>query len=77
MQRRTSKMKNYQFRTNWLGHIVLQRRVIVSIGSFGDPEHGYVDATTQDLRDYYAQLHTLAEPCSCNTQRELFEQQCG
>lgn len=69
-------MKNYQFRTNWLGQLVLQRRTIVNTGYFGEPEYGYVSATTQDLKHYYQQLHQL-QHCSCGTQREMFEQDCG
>ena len=68
-------MKNYRFRNNWLGLIVLQRLTSVR-GRFGELEYSWRDATTQDLRDYYKTLCQL-EPCTCQTQRELFEQQCG
>ena len=69
-------MKNYQFRTNWLGQLVLQRRVVVNVGSFGDREYGWCDANTTDLQHYYVQLYQH-QPAHPPTQRELFEQQCG
>ncbi len=71
-----ANMKNYQFRTNWLGQLVLQRRIIVNIGYFGEPKYDYVNATTQDLKHYYRQLYER-ESSTCTQQRELFEQQCG
>ena len=54
-------MKNYQFRTNWRGKLVLQcqdyRR-----DQWGDKCYCWRDATTQDLKDYYEQLYTVQKP---------------
>ncbi len=71
-------MKNYQFRTNWLGHLVLQRRVVVNIGSFGDREYYWCDADTTDLQHYYATLAAIAQLVNpVPTTRDLFEAECG
>lgn len=69
-------MKNYQFRTNWLGQLVLQHLVKYR-DQWGGPEFEWHDANTQDLQDYYVQLYRLTQCAQTPTQRELFEQQCG
>ena len=54
-------MKNYQFRTNWRGKLVLQcqdyRR-----DQWGDKYYYWRDATATDLKDYYEQLYTIQKP---------------
>lgn len=72
-------MKNYQFRTNYFGQLVLQRKKAIAQSRFGDQEYAYVDAGAEDLKDYYNQVFILenTQSCNCKTQRELFESQCG
>jgi hypothetical protein len=66
-------MNTYQFRTNLLGQLVLQRRVRYTTGSIG-----WEDAKAPDLADYYAELYVLRTQAKQNsTQRELFELECG
>lgn len=47
-------LPDYQFRTNWLGQCILQRRALYTNGSIG-----WIDCTAQDLRDYYQELIQL------------------
>lgn len=54
-------MKNYQFRTNWRGQLILQRLVSYR-NSWGDKHYCWRDADTQDLKDYYEQLYTVQKP---------------
>lgn len=69
-------MKNYQFRTNWCGQIILQRLHSQPTGYFGDRKYFYEDADVGDLKHYYLQLHNLQNSAT-NSQRELFESECG
>jgi hypothetical protein len=57
-------MKNYQFRTNWRGQLVLQR-LDSDRDRWGDKYNYWRDATTQDLKDYYEQLCKISNPCAC------------
>ncbi len=57
-------MKNYQFRTNWRGKLILQRQLYTR-SSWGDKYYYWRDATTQDLKDYYEQLCPLQTSCAC------------
>jgi hypothetical protein len=65
-------MNTYQFRTNFLGQVILQRRVRYTTGDIG-----WQDATASDLRDYYAELYRLQTNALSQHQRELFELECG
>jgi hypothetical protein len=65
-------MNTYQFRTNFLGQVILQRRVRYTTGDIG-----WQDATASDLRDYYAELYRLQTNALSQRQRELFELECG
>lgn len=47
-------LQDYQFRTNWLGRCILQRRV-----QYQDGTIGWIDAKSEDLRDYYQELLQL------------------
>jgi hypothetical protein len=69
-------MKNYRFRTNWRGKLVLQR-LHKYRDQWGGPDFRWEDATIQDLKDYYEQLCKVQNPCSCQEQRRLFDAQCG
>ena len=69
-------MKNYQFRTNWRGQLVLQRLHWYR-NQWGDKNYVWEDATTTDLKDYYEQLCKVSQPCTCEEQRSLFDSQCG
>lgn len=69
-------MKNYQFRTNWRGKLILQR-LIKYRDQFGGPDFQWRDATTQDLKDYYEQFCNLQNTCACQEQRRLFDASCG
>ena len=70
-------MKRYQFRTNWRGQLILQRRYSQPSGYFGDREYVWYDADTSDLKDYYEQLHNLQTSCACQEQRRQFDAECG
>lgn len=63
-------MNCYQFRTNWLGQLVLQRLHKLHT-RYGDREYEWRDARTQDLRAYYQHTNKTS-----NT-REQFERECG
>lgn len=65
-------MNTYQFRTNFLGQVILQRRVRYTSGDIG-----WQDATASDLRDYYAELYRLQTQSLTQHQRDLFELECG
>lgn len=52
-------MNYFNFRITWNNKLVLQRLRTTRNG-FGDPEYHWQDATTQDLKHYYALLK-----CSC------------
>jgi hypothetical protein len=65
-------MNTYQFRTNFLGQVILQRRVRYTTGDIG-----WQDATASDLRDYYAELYRLQTNALGQYQRDLFELECG
>lgn len=65
-------MDDYQFRTNWLGQVILQRRVV-----YLNATTGWQDATAQDLKDYYAELYELQKLGVAQEQRRLFDSQCG
>lgn len=69
-------MKNYQFRTNWRGKLILQR-LNTYRDQFGDREYLWEDATTQDLKTYYEQLCKIQNPPTCQELRSLFDSQCG
>jgi hypothetical protein len=69
-------MKNYQFRTNWRGLLILQRQVSYHTG-YGCREYMWRDATTEDLKDYYAELCTLQTTPTCQELRRRFDAECG
>lgn len=69
-------MKNYQFRTNWRGQLILQRQVSYRTG-YGDREYRWRDANTQDLKDYYEQLCKVQAPCACQELGRLPNAECG
>jgi hypothetical protein len=54
-------MTNYQFRSNWHGKLILQRKIMCRRW-YGDKYFDWRDATTTDLKDYYEQLYTLQKP---------------
>ncbi len=57
-------VKNYQFRTNWRGKLVLQYRdKYYSLRTHGY-EYYWRDADTTDLKDYYEQLCKIQKPCA-------------
>jgi hypothetical protein len=56
-------MKNYQFRTNWRGQLILQR-LNTYRNQFGDREYQWEDANTQDLKHYYEQLCKIQTSCA-------------
>ncbi len=56
-------MKNYQFRTNWRGQLVLQR-LCGYRDLWGDMYTYWRDADTTDLKDYYEQLCKIQKPCA-------------
>lgn len=56
-------MNNYQFRINWLGHLVLQRKFMYN-RFYGDKYFVWHDASVEDLKDYYEQLYHLQKPCA-------------
>jgi hypothetical protein len=56
-------MNNYQFRTNWRGRLILQRRDTYRF-VWGDPYYRWRDATVEDLKDYYEQLCKIQNPCT-------------
>ena len=56
-------MNNYQFRTNWRGKLILQRRYTAS-DRWGDRYQFWRDATTTDLKDYYEQLYKVQALCA-------------
>lgn len=43
----------WRFRTNWRGKLILQRSYR-AYGGFGDFYIAWMDATTEDLGEYYA-----------------------
>jgi hypothetical protein len=58
------QMKNYQFRTNWRGKLVLQRQQYI-LDKWGDKQYYWTDATVSDLKEYYQQIYepkTLPKP---------------
>lgn len=63
-------MTNYRFRTNWRGQLVLQANY-VHFTKRGDREYFWQDATVNDLKDYYEQLHKIQAPPTCQEQRRL------
>lgn len=65
-----TNMNNYQFRTNWLGQLVLQR-LHTTRDRWGDRCYEWLDATATDLKYYQELYHTP------DTVREQFERQCG
>jgi hypothetical protein len=69
-------MKNYRFRTNWRGQLILQR-LHTYRDQFGGPDPLWEDATAKDLKNYYEQLCTLQTACACQEQRSLFDMECG
>lgn len=74
-------MNNYQFRTNWLGQLILQRHVYTQRW-YGDKYYAWQDATAQDLKDYYEQLYTLQKPpvsekLGCVPNAAASQQACG
>lgn len=60
-------MTNYQFRTNWRGKLILQRQLFAR-DLWGDRYYYWCDAATQDLQDYYQQLHEPKTNLRPNTQ---------
>lgn len=52
---------NWRFRTSWRGLLVLQRRVrdLRAIGPTIEPCMVWRDATTEDLSEYYRNLHKV------------------
>lgn len=56
-------VKNYQFRTNWRGQLVLQR-LCGYRDRWGDMYTYWRDADTTDLKDYYEQLCKIQNPCA-------------
>ena len=64
-------MTKFQFRTNWRGKLILQC-LHTYRDNWGDPYTQWHDATTQDLKQYYAELY---QPPS--TVREQFERESG
>ncbi len=69
-------MKNYQFRTNWRGQLVLQR-LDWDRDRWGDKYNYWRDADTTDLKDYYEQLCKIQAPPACQEQRSLFLTECS
>lgn len=69
-------MKHWQFRTNWRGQLILQRRVSYRTG-YGDREYRWRDANTQDLKDYYEQLCKVQAACACQELGRLPNAECG
>lgn len=69
-------VKNYQFRTNWRGKLILQCQDY-NRDQWGDKYYYWRDATTQDLKDYYAKLYPVQKPCSCQELRCRFDAECG
>ena len=69
-------MNNYQFRTNWRGKLILQRRYTAR-DRWGDRYQFWRDATTTDLKDYYEQLCKVQAPCAGQELRRLFDADCG
>lgn len=69
-------MKNYQFRTNWRGKLILQRLVKYR-DQFGGPDFEWEDATTQDLKDYYAELCKIQNTPTCQELRRRYDAECG
>lgn len=69
-------MKNYQFRTNWRGKLILQRQDY-GRDRWGDKGYYWRDADAGDLKDYYAELCKLQATPTCQEQRRLFDAQCG
>ena len=65
-------MNYFNFRTTWNNKLVLQRLRVVR-NRFGDSEHYWQDATTQDLQHYYALLQSS---CEQNTIKENFLKDC-
>jgi len=53
----------FQFRTNWLNQLVLQR-LHTTRDRWGDQCYEWRDATTPDLKIYYEQLCQLQNPCA-------------
>jgi hypothetical protein len=51
-------MDDWQFHTNWIGLIVLQRKHTYR-DQFGDMVVEFENATTHDLKDYYQDLYNL------------------
>jgi hypothetical protein len=69
-------MNNYQFRTNWRGKLILQRKFHAR-DKWGDKYYYWQDANTTDLKHYYEQLCQIQKPCACQEQRRLFDAECG
>lgn len=67
-----SNMNDYQFRTNFIGQLILQRRVVWTNGTTG-----WQDAKAEDLRDYYAELFQLQAPCTAPQQPGLWDSTAG
>lgn len=69
-------MTEFQFRTNWRGQLLLQR-LHTPRDRWGDPYYEWQDATTQDLKDYYAELHQVQAPPACQELRRRFDAESG
>lgn len=69
-------MNHYRFRTNWGGLLILQR-LIKYRNRYGDPDFYWRDATTEDLKDYYAELCKIQTAPTCQELRRRFDAECG
>ncbi len=69
-------MKNYQFRTGWRGKLILQRQDY-NRDQWGDKYYYWRDATTTDLKDYYAELYKLQAAPTCQELRRAFDMESG
>ena len=54
-------MKQWQFRTNWRGKLILQRQ-FQSRDQWGDKYYYWSDADTTDLKDYYNEIYARTLP---------------
>lgn len=56
--RKGAVVNDWRFRTNWLGHLILQRRVrdLQMVGPMVEPTMRWRDATVEDLTIYSREM---------------------
>ena len=69
-------MTKFQFRTNWRGKLILQC-LHTYRDNWGDPYTQWHDATTQDLKSYYAELYQVQAPLTTQELRRRFDAESG